>query len=127
MFQRVLIPFFTLTLICTQPARGHGQETLEARSAPTISAIDAAMQKFVDGSEISGAVTLVAHKGKVVHLGAVELSNIDSKTAMQPPRRVTRISSSSAFSGSSRWHRTTWTIAMSNVPSSNGNSQMSPG
>jgi CubicO group peptidase (beta-lactamase class C family) len=84
MIRRVLIPFFTLTFICTQPTTGHGQETLEARSAPAIKAIDAVMQKFVEENEISGAVTLVAHKGKVIHLGAVGLSNIDSKTAMEP-------------------------------------------
>lgn len=53
-------------------------------AAPKIAAIDQAMQEFVDRGEISGAVTLVGHEGKVVHLGTVGMSDIDTQQAMQP-------------------------------------------
>lgn len=51
--------------------------------APTIPAIDAAMQSFVESVEISGAVTLVSHEGKLIHLGSVGMSKIDSDVEMQ--------------------------------------------
>lgn len=50
---------------------------------PAIAAIDATLQKFVDEGQISGAVTLVGHQGKIVHLGAVGLSNIEQDKDMK--------------------------------------------
>ncbi len=41
------------------------------------------MQAFVDAGDIAGAVTLVGHQGKIVHLGAVGLADIDSNRAMK--------------------------------------------
>lgn len=41
------------------------------------------MQKFVDAREISGAVTLIGQKGKIVHLSAVGLSDIDRNKPMK--------------------------------------------
>jgi CubicO group peptidase (beta-lactamase class C family) len=45
--------------------------------------IDARMAEFVTGHQISGAVTAVATKNKVVHLSAVGQADIESKRAMQ--------------------------------------------
>jgi CubicO group peptidase (beta-lactamase class C family) len=49
---------------------------------PVIDSIQSAMQTFVDDGQLSGAVTLVAHKGKVIHHGAVGLADIESKRPM---------------------------------------------
>jgi CubicO group peptidase (beta-lactamase class C family) len=59
------------------------QEAVARKPAPSVAAIDAAMQEFVQQGEISGAVTLVAHDGKLVHFGAAGLANIESGTAMK--------------------------------------------
>lgn len=59
------------------------QRSPKKKAAPTIDSIDAAMQRFVKDGKISGAVTLIGHEGKVVHLGAVGLANIESKKAMK--------------------------------------------
>ena len=40
------------------------------------------MRQFVEDKVISGAVTLVGHQGKVVHLSAVGLANIDERRPM---------------------------------------------
>ena len=42
------------------------------------------MKQYVEKGEISGAVTLVGHKGKIVHLGAVGLANIEAEKPMRP-------------------------------------------
>jgi len=40
-------------------------------SKPVLSDVQHTMQRFVDDGQISGGVTLVAHRGEIVHLGAV--------------------------------------------------------
>lgn len=47
------------------------------------SSIDSRMQKFIAAGEISGAVTLVRHRGKVVHLAAVGNADVDKKASMK--------------------------------------------
>ena len=49
---------------------------------PTIPAIDAALQKYVDDHQISGAVTLVADHGKVMHLGTVGMRDLEKQQPM---------------------------------------------
>lgn len=62
-----------------------GQKTnKQKKPIPQNETINTALQKYVDSSEISGAVTLVGHKGKLVHLGAVGESNLDRGRAMKP-------------------------------------------
>jgi CubicO group peptidase (beta-lactamase class C family) len=52
-------------------------------SAPPVNErVQAALQEFVDEGQLSGAVTLVAHKGEVIHLGAVGLADIESQRPM---------------------------------------------
>ncbi len=95
MFRTFHAAFFavTVTLIfpCEMSVRGQsvrgqqrvqGQGTDHATRSPTLGAIDAAIESFVEGIRISGAVTLVAHDGAIVHLGAVGMSNIASETEM---------------------------------------------
>ncbi len=59
-----------------------GQEPSGKITIPVLKPVDAAMQRFVDEGQVSGAVTLVASGGKVVHLGAVGLADIDSGKEM---------------------------------------------
>ncbi len=59
-------------------------QTKQVRQAPPVIAeVNAAMQAFVDAGDIAGAVTLVGHRGKIVHLGAVGLADIDSQRPMK--------------------------------------------
>jgi CubicO group peptidase (beta-lactamase class C family) len=55
----------------------------EAASTGSITAITQRMGKFVEESQISGAVTLVAHDGKVVHLSAVGQADVEAKRPMR--------------------------------------------
>ncbi len=52
-------------------------------TADGLPAISAAMQKFVDSGEISGAVTLVGRGGKVIHHAAVGLADVESNRPMK--------------------------------------------
>lgn len=71
-----------VVLWCASPAGAQAVATTKA--APKIEAIDKAMQEFVDQGVISGAVTLVGHRGKVIHLGAVGLRELEGEKAMHP-------------------------------------------
>jgi len=56
-----------------------------ADPAPPVNAdIQAAMQRFVDDGQLSGAVTLVADRNGLRHVGAVGLRDLDAKEAMRP-------------------------------------------
>jgi len=55
-----------------------------AGGAEPLSPVAARMQQFVEDKTVSGAVTLVARHGKVVHLKAVGLADIEAQRAMQP-------------------------------------------
>src|SRR5438045_3148839 len=71
---RVLIAFSFLALLY-----------LQASSVPSkFKAIPERMQAFVDDGSVSGAVTLVAHKGEIVSLEAVGLADIANKKPMRP-------------------------------------------
>jgi len=80
MFRNALTFLFAIALF---PVAAPSQDATAKQTTPTIASIDAAMQKFVDQGAISGAVTLVGHNGKIVHLGAVGLANIQSGQAMK--------------------------------------------
>jgi len=56
----------------------------EKKAPPKIEAINQAMEAFVGDGTISGAVTLVGHRGKTVHLGAVGLSDVEKAKEMKP-------------------------------------------
>ncbi len=72
----LVVLFFVVTLpAMAQPATELAPDSLAS--------IPAAMQKFVDSGEISGAVTLVGHKGKIVHLEAVGKADLTSGRPMR--------------------------------------------
>lgn len=49
---------------------------------PVMEPVSAAMKKFIDGKEISGAVTLVADGEKILHLSADGMADIEAKRPM---------------------------------------------
>ena len=51
--------------------------------AASLTDIPKAMRGFVEDHQISGAVTLVAKEGKVVHLEAIGMADVDSQKPMQ--------------------------------------------
>ena len=57
---------------------------LAAGANPALPGVAAAMQAAVDSREISGAVTVVVTKDKIVHLNATGFSELASKKEMQP-------------------------------------------
>jgi CubicO group peptidase (beta-lactamase class C family) len=54
----------------------------QVTSQPDIKEIDAAMERFVAAHEVAGAVTLVATKDTVVHLGATGFSSLEDQRRM---------------------------------------------
>jgi CubicO group peptidase (beta-lactamase class C family) len=63
-------------------------------SAERLHRVDELVQRNIDAGEISGAVTLVARNGQIVHLAAHGVADISSKKPMQPDT-VFRIASMS--------------------------------
>lgn len=84
MIHRVLPLFVLFPLFLS--VQSLGQDSSEKIILPVLESVDQAMQRFVDQGQIAGAVTLVAHGGKVVHLGAVGLADIESSKQMQSYR-----------------------------------------
>ncbi len=57
---------------------------LNTSAAPQLPGVGAAMQAAVDASDISGAVTVVVNKDKLLHLEATGLADITTKKPMRP-------------------------------------------
>jgi CubicO group peptidase (beta-lactamase class C family) len=74
--RRAILPF-TLALAVGLAACGTARQ-----QAPAVASIDAALEPFVARQEIAGAVTLVADRDGVRHLGAVGLADIAAKAPM---------------------------------------------
>jgi CubicO group peptidase (beta-lactamase class C family) len=53
-------------------------------SSVRLARIAPAMQRYIDKGLVPGTVTLVARKGKVVHLGALGYRNVENKNVMTP-------------------------------------------
>jgi CubicO group peptidase (beta-lactamase class C family) len=51
---------------------------------PSIESVNAALQQFVDSHELSGAVTLIADRDRILHLGAVGVADLESGRPMTP-------------------------------------------
>lgn len=73
---------FVLGLGCLACSSGLAREA-SANKSPVIRQIDEAMKVHVRNRTISGAVTLVAREGELVHFGAVGLADIDRKIPMK--------------------------------------------
>jgi CubicO group peptidase (beta-lactamase class C family) len=81
MIDRINLLFFAI--LFAPASLSWGQEATAKRQITSIDAINAAMQRFVDDGKIAGAVTLVGHKGRIVHLGAVGHADIESDKKMR--------------------------------------------
>lgn len=57
------------------------------------------MQSFVDDGTISGAITLVAHRGQIVELDAVGFADVENKKPMRPDTIVQIMSQTKSFTG----------------------------
>lgn len=77
----VSLLLISLLFVCGTNPLVSAQETKSA--APHRDVLNAAMQKFVQQGDSSGIVTLVGHKGSIVHLGAVGVADIASGKPMQ--------------------------------------------
>ena len=77
----VSLLLISLLFVCGTNPLVSAQETKSA--APHSDVLNAAMQKFVQQGDSSGIVTLVGHKGSIVHLGAVGVADIASGKPMQ--------------------------------------------
>lgn len=53
-----------------------------ARDSPTLSAVDAAMDKAIADKEIAGSVTLIEDKDKILHLATNGCADLEKKTPM---------------------------------------------
>lgn len=76
----------TLILLQTAPACGEGLPRAKPEdvglSTERLARIHAAMQRYVDRGEVAGVVTLVARRGRVVHLDSVGCRDAEAKAAM---------------------------------------------
>src|SRR4051812_9560550 len=77
LFRRVLL---TLALLAFVPAIPAAEPQVAHQEK--LKAIPAAMQKFVDSDDISGAVTVVGRKDGIVAFDAVGLRDIEAKSPM---------------------------------------------
>jgi outer membrane protein assembly factor BamB len=59
-----------------------GASSVDIEVMPRIAAVDGALQKFIDSKQVSGIVTLVAHRGKTVHRSALGQANIEKQEPM---------------------------------------------
>src|SRR5882724_1533666 len=53
-------------------------------ATPKLSGVHSSMQSFVDAHDLSGVVTVVATKDKIIDCEAVGLANLETKEAMRP-------------------------------------------
>jgi CubicO group peptidase (beta-lactamase class C family) len=77
-----------LFLACAGAASARSAELPVARpelvgmSAAKLGQIDAAVKKLIDAGRISGAVTIVARRGKVVHFKSHGVSDVSTQRPM---------------------------------------------
>ncbi len=79
---RVLTALFLLA--ACQAVAAKDPASKKPADQPQIAAITERMQQFAEEGQISGAVTLVAKDGKIVHLAATGLSDVAHKKPMRP-------------------------------------------
>ncbi len=71
----------------------------EAFDASRLAAIKPRMQQFVDSQQMPGAVSMIVHRGKVAHLEAVGLANVEAKTPMRTDTIFQIMSMTKPFTG----------------------------
>src|SRR5271165_1638597 len=77
----LLIPFLAAPLTAANVPPGKPAEV--GMSVERLQRIHEAIQRHIDAGEISGAVTLVARRGRLVHFEAHGLMDLESKRPMQ--------------------------------------------
>jgi CubicO group peptidase (beta-lactamase class C family) len=74
------LPLLALPLAAASVPAGKPEDV--GMSADRLQRIDQMVQRRIDAGELSGAVTIVARKGKVVHLAAQGVMDLESKKPM---------------------------------------------
>src|SRR5258706_7719059 len=88
MFQKMRRLLFPAAMVAARAAFGIGAAPAVSKgedvgmSSERLNRIQPMIQGHIDGHDFSGAVTLVARKGKVVHFEAHGLADIEAKQAM---------------------------------------------
>jgi CubicO group peptidase (beta-lactamase class C family) len=72
------------TIASSSGAKLAAEEPAASSSAPKLPGVSAAMQAAVEAGEVSGVVTVVATKDKVLHCEATGLADLATKEPMQP-------------------------------------------
>lgn len=82
---RCWLPLYAALFVLTSGA-GHGQplpQGAEQFEATRLVAIKPRMQQAVDTKQMAGAVTMIVHHGKVAHLEAVGMANLETRSPMR--------------------------------------------
>jgi CubicO group peptidase (beta-lactamase class C family) len=88
MFQKTRRRFFSAAAVAALVASGIGAAPAVSKgedvgmSSERLNRIHPMIQSHIDGHDFSGAVTLVARKGKVVHFEAHGMADVEAKKAM---------------------------------------------
>ena len=72
-----------LSLLAATAASRAPADELRSPNAKSFGRIPERLRAFVDEKQISGAVTLVAHRGRIVHHEAVGLADLESRAPMR--------------------------------------------
>src|SRR6266545_617388 len=80
MYRLICCCWFAAAFAASLPV---GKPEQSGMSAERLKRLSAAMRGYIDRGEIAGTVTLVARHGKVVHLEAQGLMDVDAKTPMR--------------------------------------------
>jgi CubicO group peptidase (beta-lactamase class C family) len=81
MIRRLAIAFLALSLTAGVVANGKPEDV--GMSSDRLQRINDVVQQYIASNQISGAVTVVARKGRVAHFEAQGLMDIESKTPMR--------------------------------------------
>lgn len=93
----VLSLFLALPLPAQMPAKNKPEEV--GLSSERLSRINEVIQRYIDSQQISGAVTLVARKGRVVHYEAHGLMDIEAKKPLRKDALFRMASSTKPVAG----------------------------
>ena len=73
---------FISVLVRTIPVTGQDLN-IQSHTAPKLQGVSESLQPFIESGDMSGAVTVVITKNKIVHLDAIGLADISRKEPMQ--------------------------------------------
>src|SRR6266481_158620 len=79
--RRVVVVLLALSLTAATVPNGKPEEV--GLSSERLQRINETVQRYIDAGQITGAVTVVSRKGRVVHFEAQGLMDVESKTPMR--------------------------------------------